>query len=698
MSSSPSVLLVDDHPENLLALEAVLEPIGVECVRAHSGFEALREVLRRDFAAILLDVQMPDMDGIETAAIIKRRPRSCDTPIIFVTGREREPAMIARALSLGAVDYVVKPWDPLLLRSKVAALVELFRKDAELRESEERFRAAFEHAPIGVAIIDRHGNWLDTNDALGEMLGRTRGDLLEAPPFDLRHLSEQLEDLLSGSKRSIVVERRLFTGNASTIWAAIHVSLVRDRHGEPLHLICQVEDVTERKAAEESLSKRIAYLAYHDELTGLPNRSMFREHLDLALARAERNNTAVAILNLDLNRFKLVNDSLGHAAGDQLLREAGARLAAAVRASDLVARVGGDEFVVLLADLDMARARSIAELVADGIHESIARPFEICGAEFYVGTAVGIALFPHDPLGAPQPDAEGLLRKADAAMYEAKQSGVASVICNGSDTSPLERLELMTRLRRATDEEAFELHWQPIVDLDTRRVCGAEALIRWLDPEHGRVAPDEFMVLAEETGLIDRIGLWALEEAARQQAEWADAGLDLEVSVNLSQRQLWRPGAVREMLDAIASAGAQPHRFVFELTEVRGPRTIEVPQRALMDLRDAGVRVAIDNFAHSPLTSLQRMEVDVLKIDRELVSAADKPEGELLLAAVIQLAHSLGIWAIAEGIETRAQYELLLRAGCRFGQGFYFGRPAPAPALSEASSTWTSSQPYPARG
>src|SRR3954447_25557347 len=275
MARSPSILLVDDHDANLLALEAVLEPLGVDCVRATSGFEALREALRQDFAAILIDVQMPEMDGIETASIIKRRPRSCDTPIIFVTGREREPAMIARAFALGAVDYVVKPFEPALLRSKVQALVDLYKKDAALRESEERFRAAFEHAPIGIAILDRFGNWLDTNTALAELLGRPREELLEAPPFGLRHLAppeqeDALAELLNGARRSFAVERRLFCSSGATLWAGISVSLVRDRDGEPLHLICQVEDVSERKAAEKSMSKRIAYLAYHDELTGLP--------------------------------------------------------------------------------------------------------------------------------------------------------------------------------------------------------------------------------------------------------------------------------------------------------------------------------------------------------------------------------------------------------------------------------------------
>jgi diguanylate cyclase (GGDEF)-like protein/PAS domain S-box-containing protein len=679
VSSAPSVLLVDDNPANVKALMAVLEPIGANCVCAYSGQEALREVLRHDFAAILLDVQMPDLDGLETASLIKQRGRSRDTPIIFITARESEPAMIGRAFSLGAVDYVVKPYEPALLRSKVQALVDLQRKDAELRESEERFRAAFEHAPIGIAIVDRGGKWLDTNAALSQMLARSREELLDAPPFNLRAFDEEeLGELLTGARRSFKAERRLFGAGGGGIWVCVSVSLVRGRDGQPLHLICQVEDISERRAAEESMNKRIAYLAYHDELTGLPNRSMFREHLDLALARAARHRTAAAVLNLDLNRFKLVNDSLGHAAGDELLREAGARLAGAVRASDLVARVGGDEFIVLLADVELGRERDVAELVADAIHESLAQPFTISGAEFYLGGSVGIALYPTDAPDGPQPDAEGLLRKADAAMYEAKQNGMPSVVCREPSEGPLERLELMTRLRRATEDGEFTLHWLPIIDLDTGRACGAEALIRWPDATGGWVLPDEFMALAEETGLIDQIGMWVIEEAARQQLDWSEAGVDLDVSVNISQRQLWRPGAAREMLQIIRAAGADPRRFVFELADSGTHHSADAPGAALVQLRDGGVRIAIDDFANAPLASLQHMEVDMLKLDGSLTAASGSVEGELMVKAIIQLAHNLGIWAVAEGVETREQYETLRRAGCRYGQGWYFGHALPA--------------------
>ena len=685
MSAAPSILLVDDHPENLLALEAVLEPLGVECVRATSGFDALKEVLRRDFAVILIDVQMPGMDGLETAALIKRRSRSTDVPIVFVTGRDREPGTIARAFDVGGVDFVMKPYEPELLRAKLSSLVALNRKEAELRESEERFRSAFEHAPIGIAILGADGKWIDANRALGDMLGRTTADLLDRPPFDLRHLTgqgdgDQLTELLTGTRRSFTVERRLFSSLARSVWASISVSLVHDHGGEPLHLICQVEDVTERKAAEESLSARVAFLAYHDELTGLPNRATLSEHLDMALARAARHDSAVAVLNLDLNRFKLVNDSLGHAAGDELLQEAAARLARAVRASDLVARVGGDEFIVLLADLDLHQARDVSELVAAGIHESLSAPFTISGAEFYIGTSVGIALYPNAWTEAGEtPAGDALLRDADAAMYEAKQSGVPSMLRERPDDEPVQRLALMTRLRRAADNGDFVLHWLPIVDLDTSRVCGLEALIRWHDPDDGWIMPAELVGLAEETGLIDRIGAWVLGEAARQQRGWSEQGLDLDVAINISSRQLWMPNAAEGMLEIVREAGADPRRLVLELSEASTARTAEGAERALAALRRAGVRIAIDDFAHSPLSALQHMEVDMLKIDAGvLAAAAEGVEGEMMLRAIVQLAHGLGIWPVAEGVETFDQHRVLRRAGCRYGQGFFFGRPMPA--------------------
>jgi EAL domain-containing protein (putative c-di-GMP-specific phosphodiesterase class I) len=264
-------------------------------------------------------------------------------------------------------------------------------------------------------------------------------------------------------------------------------------------------------------------------------------------------------------------------------------------------------------------------------------------------------------------------------MYEAKQTGVPTVVHERPAAEPVQRLDLMTRLRRATDSGDFVLHWLPIIDLDTSRVCGVEALIRWHDGERGWLLPADFMAIAEETGLIDRIGIWVLTEAARQQRAWSDDGLDLEVAVNISARQLWMPNAAEAMLDVIRSAGADPSRMVFELTEASTARTAEGANRALRSLRDAGVRIAIDDFAHSPLSALQHMQVDMLKIDGPVLAAADQSaEGEMMLRAIVQLAHGLGIWPLAEGVETQRHHDILREAGCRFGQGFFFGQPMPA--------------------
>ena len=807
----PSVLLVDDRAENLVALEAILEPLGVETVTAESGYEALRQLLRHDFAAILLDVQMPDMDGFETARLIKKRERTRDIPIVFVTAYESNPAAIARGFQAGAVDYVTKPFDPDILRARVGSLVDLWRKDVALRESEERFRTAFEHAPIGVALVALDGRWLEVNRALTAITGRAAGDLLAAPPFDLERLAgyddgaDGVAELLAGTRSSFSVERRIMGPTGDALWLRVRVSLVRDRYGEPAHLVCQFEDVSEQRRAQETLERvvdqfqkaldaareavfifdartmrfsyvnqgaveqtgfsvgellamhpfdltveldedafrevlepltrgqaesatlttvhrgrdgttvpvelgfqtiatvgrtrrivavardvseqrraeeRIAYLAFYDELTDLPNRAMFREHLDLALERAKRNDTSVAVLNIDLNRFKLVNDSLGHAAGDELLRQVAQRLRGAKRASDLLARVGGDEFLVLLSDL-AADGEDDAATVAAGIHAALAAPFRVSGAEFYVGSSVGIALYP-DPGGDPQPDADHLLERADAAMYDAKQHGTATELYRRPAGEPIDRLSLITRLRRSADNDDFVLHWQPIVDLTELRVVGVEALMRWCDPQRGWVMPSEFMSLAEESGVLEQVSRWALGEAAQRQREWADAGLDLDVAVNLSLRQLWNSDSPQDVVRVLEETGADPERLILEITEADVSHDPERSADALARLKETGLRLAVDDFGtgHGALAALRRMQFDFLKIDSSFVTGQDR-RNAAMIRGITRLARSLGMQPIAEGIESRRDFTQLRGCGCRLGQGWFFGRPLPAAEIPD---------------
>jgi diguanylate cyclase (GGDEF)-like protein len=437
-------------------------------------------------------------------------------------------------------------------------------------------------------------------------------------------------------------------------------------------------DVTERKRAEE----QVAYLAYHDRLTGLPNRAMFEELLELDLARARRHHRVVAVLYLDLDNFKLVNDSLGHDAGDELLRQVATRLAQASRDTDLVARLGGDEFMLLLSDLpggpaDLpGEARAVAEAVADRIHESLQPPFRLAETEFHVSASIGISLFPLDADGTA-----ALLRNADAAMYRSKNAGPG-----GSGLSPLAvgdpggRLSLATRLRRAVEEQRWELHYQPIVELATGRTVAVEALMRWIEPGRGLILPAEFLPLAEEMGLMEPIGDWVIGELSRRWASWAEEGLPLDMTFNLSPRQLWHPELFRKVVAPLRAAGCDPSSVMVEITEAGAMHDPDRCREAMQRLRAEGVRFAIDDFGtgYSSLSRLRELPVDVLKIDRSFVERLLGDAGDPVVArAIVALAHSLGMTPLAEGIETERQLEVLVEQGCVLGQGNYFSPPIP---------------------
>jgi diguanylate cyclase (GGDEF)-like protein len=439
----------------------------------------------------------------------------------------------------------------------------------------------------------------------------------------------------------------------------------------------------ERKRAEG----QVAFLAHHDALTALPNRAMFEELLELALARARRQDLACAVLFLDLDNFKLVNDSLGHAAGDELLVQLAERLREATRDTDLVARQGGDEFLVLLADIEKEgetplpegtdNVSLVSESVAVRICQSLEAPFTLAGEEFYTSSSIGISMFPKDAQ-----DSRSLLKNADAAMYRSKKSAPAGYVVYSSEASdPLGKLSMTTRLRKAVEGQNWVLHYQPIVELDTAEMTGVEALVRWQDPNGGIIPPGEFIPLAEEMGLIVAIGDWVMEEICRQSKAWREEGLDMKISFNISPRQLWQPEMVEKVLAHLATADVDPSQVVVEITESSAMTDPERTQRILWDLHARGVRLAIDDFGtgYSSLSRLKHMPVHTLKIDRSFVmDLPDDQDAGNMVAAVIQLAQSLGMTPLAEGIETQEQWDFLLEKGCQLGQGYYFSRPIPA--------------------
>ena len=426
-------------------------------------------------------------------------------------------------------------------------------------------------------------------------------------------------------------------------------------------------------------------LAYHDALTGLPNRAALLERLEAAVEAAAADAGSVALLYIDLDDFKLVNDSLGHAAGDEVLRQVTTRLRSVIRSTDVLARQGGDEFMILVPRLeaDAGSAVDVADAMWKQVRSALDDPFTFGEAVFQVDASVGVSVFPEDAA-----DAEGLQMHADAAMYSAKDSGGGCAVYEPRSDDPLARLSLAARMRRALANDEFEMHYQPIYELgDAPRMRGVEALIRWRDPQRGMIPPLDFIPVAEHTGVIDAIGDWVLGEVTRQARLWLDEGLAPNFGVNVSPRQLRRSGFAKRFASAIEARGLDPRRFVVELTESTSMLDADRSAPALHALRAAGLRLALDDFGagYSSLARLRVLPVDVIKIDRAfLAGIPEDPQACAIVAAILGLADACGCDVVAEGIETPEHLAFLTGKGCRLGQGFHLGRPVPADEITLA--------------
>jgi len=457
-------------------------------------------------------------------------------------------------------------------------------------------------------------------------------------------------------------ENRYRRADGGIVWVSLSVSTVWSASGKPLHLISQMQDITDRKAAERELAER----ALQDPLTGLPNRLLFLDRVQVALARLARGRGSVAVFFIDLDRFKLVNDSLGHSVGDRMLLEVAARLRGTLRPSDTVSRFGGDEFTILCESIDEQDARTIAEQ----IQLALTKPMLIDAHELFATASMGVSICRDHGVAA-----EEMLRDSDAAMYRAKEEGRSRFVIFVRDmhVDVTEQLNLQNDLRRAIERQELCLHYQPLIELHSGRIFGVEALIRWDHPIRGLLSPNQFIGLAEETGLIVPIGRWVLHEACRQSRAWREAGMDLIVSVNLSPRQLREPSLPSDVRRALRESGAEPERICLELTESAAVDAGAAPLGALKSL---GVRLALDDFGtgFSSLDQVRRLPpVDTLKIDASFVEELGETRADTAIAAaIIGIARALGLTAIAEGIEHEAQVHALLAIGCERGQGFFF--------------------------
>ncbi len=842
------ILICDDRPANLLALQTTLEELDQDIITAGSGREALKQLLDHEFAVVLLDVGMPDMDGFETAELIRGSRKTAHTPIIFVTA---EPAHIqsAKGYALGAVDYIVTPVIPEILRTKVRVFVELFlmTREAKRAEVQRTTQQMIEALPNPIYFTGIDGRYRGVNEAWEQFFGKPRAAVIGKTAHELfeQNVADKLvefnAELISGEAprpyegvlhgadgfahdlmfhkatyaghdhrtagiiativditdrkqadkreamehavtRAIaeaaslgeaiprivqsvcetlgwdygarwewdsnakvlrfaeswsgetpemleftstvvgshsVIEpgeaglvRRAFA-TAKPVWisdlaaesgfsrkdatsrAGLHAGfafpLLRGNEVigvmEFLHRDVRTPDARLVKIAESmgreigqylvrmQAEEAVKFIAMHDALTGLPNRVLFNERLASAVAQARRHERGLAVLFVDLDRFKLINDTLGHEAGDDLLRETARRLIENLRAGDAVARLGGDEFVVLLEEV---AERHYVASVSQKLIAALAAPFVIKGREYHITASVGVSVYPEDGDDPPT-----LLKHADSAMYRAKEQGRNAFEFYSAHigVSSLERLSLENGLRRAIENNELELYYQPQIETCSGRIVGMEALVRWQHREMGLLPPARFIRIAEETGLIVPLGEWVVREACRAHREWEKLKLaPARMAVNLSPRQFLHAGLVKDILRALTDTSCKGQYLELEITEGMVMHDPAGAVALIEELKEMGVRIAVDDFGtgYSSLAYLKRFPIDSLKVDRSFLADVPADSGNVAITqAIIAMARTLHLTVIAEGVETREQFNFLRARGCDEVQGNYFSPPLP---------------------
>jgi diguanylate cyclase (GGDEF)-like protein/PAS domain S-box-containing protein len=680
-----SILIVDDQPVNIELLAYLLSKTGYANVssttdpRAVAGLHAAHR-----YDLIILDLHMPGMSGFEVMESLKPLEAEAWLPVLVVTAQPDEKVA---ALEAGARDFVGKPFDPYEVLTRIRNLLEvrllhraatgygaLLEKTVRARTAElQRFRSAMDASADAIFLIDAAAMAIaDVSDGACRMLGYSRADLLGADPVRLglagaaalqRHAGRPAD----AGDSAITQAELLHAGRRGVVPVEISWKVQQCAGGRTL--IAVARDVSERLHAQQ----RMAHLASYDSLTGLPNRTLFYRTLGDAIEAAREGRWGVVVLFIALDRFKFVNDSLGPALGDELLRQFSGRLAACARARDTVGRLGGDEFALILTKtrgqrdgIDLARA----------VREALRAPFDLHGRQAALTASIGIAMYPDDAA-----DPETLVRYADTAMGRAKDAGRDGYrfYTAGMNVQVLERIDLELALRRALDEGEFLLHFQPRMNVRTGRASGAEALLRWQRPGHGLVQPAGFVPVMEETGLIVRVGAWVIDAACRQIAQWSAAGMPgMRVAVNVSSRQFAEGDLEGVIRSALARYRVDPRLLELELTEsalmADTGRTVEVLGR----LRKLGICIAIDDFGtgYSSLAYLKRFPIDKLKIDIAFVrEVTTNPDDAAIARAIIGMAHSLQMGVVAEGVESPAQLDFLGRNGCDEIQGFHFSRP-----------------------
>ena len=682
-----NILIVDDQKANLVALEATLSELDVNIIAATSGPEALSILLKQSVALVLLDVQMPGMDGFEVASFMRQRTKTRRTPIIFLTAISKEEGYVFKGYESGGVDFIFKPYDPFVLLSKIRVFLELDLRQQQLEDALNKLRQLKTSNEIllrsvgeGIIGVTVEGVISFVNPAAEMVLGCSATDLIGRPVYQTVIVTTQQVESSHWSESKIYK----FCAQGQ----AYHTDVAVFRHfsskmipveytASPTHLpsgdfdgvVIVFKDITERKKIEEKLN----YMAQYDTLTGLGNRNLFTAALNNAITFSKHSNQPFALLFMDLDRFKQVNDTLGHNAGDLLLKEVSARVQDCIRDTDILCRLGGDEFTIII-NGKSAEAASLR--VSEKLVSALSRPFEVFGQELYVGASIGIVYYP--TMGD---DANELIKNADMAMYQAKHEGRNryKVFEFGMRAQVEESMALELELRRAVDGKDFFLHFQPKVDMRDGTIIGAEALIRWRVGER-MISPAVFIPLAEETGLISAVGRWVFEETCHRLRDWHQAfnlPPDFRVAVNISVQQLDGGNLDDELCRIMHETGVETSWLELEITEtlLMEGRRENIDQ--LARIRQRGCGVALDDFGtgYSSLGYLAQLPLTVLKIDKTFVDDIHGPRGSAIVSAVLALAKGLEVEVVAEGVETEDQARELLALGCYCAQGYFYSKP-----------------------
>lgn len=684
------ILIVDDGMENHRVIERILKKTGAKFYNAMSGQEAIKLTLRHNFTLVLLDVMMPIMDGFETAAILRVNEATKDLPIIFITAADKNNAFELQGYELGAVDYLPKPVKATSLLSKVNVFIKLESQRYRLEQTlddikrlENRNKLILESVGEGIIGLDTDGNITFLNPAGEAILNDSfeRGALKHF--FDIIYIDEQcglkskwtnttmFEYCQTGKK--FVDTAATFKRDEDELFAVEYTATPITNGGNKLHgIVVAFQDITERKKAEDQLN----HLARCDSLTGLLNRHAFGNNLQQMISRAERNQTSFALLFIDLDKFKQINDTLGHETGDSLLQEVAVRFRSVIRDCDLLSRLGGDEFTLAI-EANRNRITGDAIVVSEKLINALEKPFNIYNHEITIGASIGISIYPDSGFNTSQ-----LMQAADLAMYRAKSKGsnLFQFFTEDMQREAIENIALERRLKAAVANEEFTLVYQPKIDLMKNQVTGVEALLRWQINGKNILGPDKFIPVIEELGLIEKVSEWVITAACRfsKEINAHRKAAPIKTAINLSLKEIKNPQITSIFAEQLERYNLPGEYFEIEVTETS---MMLEPQQTLEHLNifnEMGVTIAIDDFGtgYSSLSHLSLLPLDVIKIDKSFCQViGENPTTESIIKSTIALAHSLNLRVIAEGVETAEQLNFLRNLHCDIVQGFIYSRP-----------------------